>query len=123
MKPDDSNGQRPTAERPFRVLIIAGSNRRQYNCPGVDSKARTLMLRMAERLPPVLGDRLRGPRQRLRARAHPELQRLRLDVDGALRLAVQLLRARRQERARPHVGSATCTRGSTSPTRGRSSGR
>jgi hypothetical protein len=33
------------------VLVIAGSNRRQYNCPGVDSKARTLMLRMAERLP------------------------------------------------------------------------
>jgi hypothetical protein len=33
------------------VLLIAGSNRRQYNCPGVDSKARTLMLRMAERLP------------------------------------------------------------------------
>ncbi len=51
MKPDDTNGDRPTAERPFRVLIIAGSNRRQYNCPGVDSKARTLMLRMAERLP------------------------------------------------------------------------
>jgi hypothetical protein len=51
MKPVDSNGQRPTAERPYRVLIVAGSNRRQYNCPGVDSKARTLMLRMAERLP------------------------------------------------------------------------
>jgi multimeric flavodoxin WrbA len=51
MKPDDRNGNRPTAERPFRVFIIAGSNRRQYNCPGVDSKARTLMLRMAERLP------------------------------------------------------------------------
>ncbi|MDQ3340812.1 MAG: NAD(P)H-dependent oxidoreductase [Myxococcota bacterium] len=51
MKPDDSNGKRPTAERPFRVLVIAGSNRRQYNCPGVDSKARTLMLRMADRLP------------------------------------------------------------------------
>jgi NAD(P)-dependent dehydrogenase (short-subunit alcohol dehydrogenase family) len=51
MRPNDENGQLPTAERPFRVLIIAGSNRRQYNCPGVDSKARTLMLRMAERLP------------------------------------------------------------------------
>ena len=51
MKPDDRNGNLPTAERPFRILIIAGSNRRQYNCPGVDSKARTLMLRMAERLP------------------------------------------------------------------------
>lgn len=51
MKPDDRNGKLPLAERPFRVLLIAGSDRRQYNCPGVDSKARTLMLRMAERLP------------------------------------------------------------------------
>ncbi len=39
------------ADRPFRVLLIAGSERRQYNCPGVDSKARTLMLRMADALP------------------------------------------------------------------------
>ena len=51
MKPDDRNGSRPTAERPFRVLVIAGSDRRRFNCPGVDSKARALMLRMAERLP------------------------------------------------------------------------
>jgi hypothetical protein len=51
MKPNDENGHLPASERPFRVLIISGSNRRQYNCPGVDSKARTLMLRMAERLP------------------------------------------------------------------------
>jgi hypothetical protein len=33
------------------VLLIAGSSRRQYNCPGVDSKARALMLRMAARMP------------------------------------------------------------------------
>lgn len=52
MKPNDANGTLPTSERPFRVLVLAGSNRRQYNCPGVDSKARTLMLRMAEHLPP-----------------------------------------------------------------------
>ncbi len=51
MKPDDNNGKLPTAERPFRVLVLAGSNRRQYNCPGVDSKARALMLRVADRLP------------------------------------------------------------------------
>ncbi len=51
MKPNDENGKLPTGERPFRALIISGSNRRQYNCPGVDSKARTLMLRMAEKLP------------------------------------------------------------------------
>ena len=51
MKPDDSNGLRPANERPFRVLLIAGSGRRQYNCPGVDSKARTLMFRLADALP------------------------------------------------------------------------
>ena len=51
MKPNDENGKLPPAQRPFRVLILSGSNRRQYNCPGVDSKSRTLMLRMAERLP------------------------------------------------------------------------
>src|SRR6476661_2168595 len=51
MTPNDANGHLPTAERPFRVLIISGSDRRQYNCPGVDSKSRMLMLRMADRLP------------------------------------------------------------------------
>ncbi len=52
MRPDDSNGNLPTSARPFRILIIAGSDRRQHNCPGVDSKARTLMLRMAVVMPP-----------------------------------------------------------------------
>ena len=52
MKPNDENGTLPPDERPFRVLVIAGSDRRQYNCPGVDSKARALMFRMADRLPP-----------------------------------------------------------------------
>jgi NADPH-dependent FMN reductase len=52
MKPNDENGKLPPDERPFRVLVIAGSGRRQYNCPGVDSKARALMFRMADRLPP-----------------------------------------------------------------------
>ncbi|MBA3642200.1 MAG: flavodoxin family protein [Acidobacteria bacterium] len=51
MKPNDENGKLPPGQRPYRVLIISGSDRRQYNCPGVDSKSRTLMLRMAERLP------------------------------------------------------------------------
>jgi len=51
MRPDDANGDLPPSERPFRVLLIAGSNRREYNCPGVDSKARALMFRMAELLP------------------------------------------------------------------------
>jgi hypothetical protein len=51
MKPNDDNGKLPTSQRPLRVFLIAGTSRRQYNCPGVDSKARMLMLRMAERLP------------------------------------------------------------------------
>ena len=51
MQPNDENGHLPPEQRPFRVLVIAGSQRRQYNCPGVDSKARALMLRMASRLP------------------------------------------------------------------------
>ena len=51
MKPNDENGKLQPSERPFRILIISGSDRRQYNCPGVDSKSRTLMLKMAEMLP------------------------------------------------------------------------
>ncbi|HXG86894.1 MAG TPA: NAD(P)H-dependent oxidoreductase [Vicinamibacterales bacterium] len=51
MKPNDANGALPLEQRPFRVLVLAGSDRRQYNCPGVDGKARTLALRVAERLP------------------------------------------------------------------------
>lgn len=51
MKPNDENAKLLPEQRPFRVLIISGSQRRQYNCPGVDSKSRTLMLRMAEQLP------------------------------------------------------------------------
>ncbi|MFC5069018.1 NAD(P)H-dependent oxidoreductase [Flaviflagellibacter deserti] len=37
--------------RPLRVLVIAGSARRVNGCPGLDSKARFLMQRMAARLP------------------------------------------------------------------------
>ncbi len=51
MKPNDDSAKLPPEERPFRVLIISGSQRRQYNCPGVDGKSRTLMLKMAEMLP------------------------------------------------------------------------
>ena len=51
VRPNDENGNLPTEQRPFRVFIISGSDRRQYNWPGVDSKARALMLRMADRLP------------------------------------------------------------------------
>lgn len=52
MKPDDENGKLPPEKRPFRVLVLAGSDRRQYNCPGVDGKARALAWRVADRLPP-----------------------------------------------------------------------
>ncbi|QMU29320.1 NAD(P)H-dependent oxidoreductase [Adhaeribacter radiodurans] len=52
MKPNDDNARLPVDQRPFRVLIISGSDRRQYNCPGVDSKSRALMLQMADMLPP-----------------------------------------------------------------------
>ncbi|HZX43870.1 MAG TPA: NAD(P)H-dependent oxidoreductase [Myxococcaceae bacterium] len=51
MKPSKRSAKLPLEKRPFRVLVVAGSDRRQYNCPGVDSKARALMLRMADRLP------------------------------------------------------------------------
>ncbi len=51
MKPNDENATLPPAQRPFRILIISGSGRRQYNCPGVDSKSRMLMLKMAAMLP------------------------------------------------------------------------
>jgi len=51
MKPNDDSGKLPTSQRPFRVLLLAGSDRRQYNCPGVDSKSRALLFRMADRLP------------------------------------------------------------------------
>jgi len=51
MRPNDESGNLALDQRPFRILIISGSERRQYNCPGVDSKSRTLMLRMADHLP------------------------------------------------------------------------
>ena len=51
MKPNDANGKLPPDDRPFRVLVLAGSDRRQYDCPGIDSKARALMFRMGDRLP------------------------------------------------------------------------
>ena len=51
MRPNDENGKLSTAARPFRVLLISGSDRRQFNCPGIDSKSRALMLRLADRLP------------------------------------------------------------------------
>jgi len=51
MKPNDESAKLPLEKRPFRILIISGSGRRQYNCPGVDGKSRMLMLKMAEMLP------------------------------------------------------------------------
>ncbi len=51
MKPHDANGKLPTSDRPFRVLVLSGSNRRQFDCPSSDSKSRALMFRMADQLP------------------------------------------------------------------------
>lgn len=51
MKPNDNSAKLPVEKRPFRILIISGSQRREYNCPGIDSKSRMLMLKMAEMLP------------------------------------------------------------------------
>jgi hypothetical protein len=51
MKPNDDNAKLPLEQRPFRVLILSGSDRRQYNCPGVDSKSRALMFKMSQMLP------------------------------------------------------------------------
>ena len=51
VKPNNEDAPLPFDSRPLRVLLISGSQRRQYNCPGVDSKSRALMLRMADRLP------------------------------------------------------------------------
>ncbi len=51
MNPNDNSAKLPIEKRPFRVLIISGSDSRQYNCPGVDIKSRTLILKMAEMLP------------------------------------------------------------------------
>ena len=51
MRPNDASGRLPPDQRPFRVLVIAGSNRRQYDCSGIDSKSRALMFRMSDRLP------------------------------------------------------------------------
>src|SRR5437868_6048496 len=50
MRPDNRNGNLPPERRPVRILLIAGSDRRQYSCPGVDSKARSLALRMEAQL-------------------------------------------------------------------------
>jgi multimeric flavodoxin WrbA len=51
MKPDDANGTLPASQRPFRVLLIAGSNRGPQSCAAAESKAAALTRRMAERLP------------------------------------------------------------------------
>jgi multimeric flavodoxin WrbA len=51
MEPGDFNSIRDSSNRTIRVFLISGSERRQHNCPGVDSKSRFLMLRMAEQLP------------------------------------------------------------------------
>jgi hypothetical protein len=77
----------PTGQRPFRIMTISGSGRRQYNCPGVDSKARTLMMKMAEMLLQEweidyedLGN--------VYGRANTELQYMCIHINGALCMAL-----------------------------------
>lgn len=41
----------PLEERPFKIIVIAGSARRIDGCPGLDSKARALMHRMIGQMP------------------------------------------------------------------------
>ncbi|MBA3637739.1 MAG: hypothetical protein H0W53_00370 [Acidobacteria bacterium] len=71
-----------------RILIIAGSGRRQYNCPGVNGKARTFALRMAKRLPQDCEVDVEDLGNVFGRARDSQLQRVRLDVDGALRLAL-----------------------------------
>ena len=102
MKPDDAHGLLPPDRRPFRVLIIAGSNRHQYNCPRVDGKARTW------RVAWLIDCRRTGRSiSRISAnvfgRARIQSCNVCLHVDGPLRLAVQLLRRRQCGGARPDV--------------------
>ena len=52
MQKDGESPIEATEDRPLRVLLIAGSQRRLHSCPGLDSKARFLMLRMASMMPP-----------------------------------------------------------------------
>ncbi|MDQ2869970.1 MAG: hypothetical protein M3S32_04445 [Acidobacteriota bacterium] len=61
MKPDDANGKLPAAERPFRVLIVSGSNRREYNCPGVELQVPCAGLNSDDTLKPARteGEKLR----------------------------------------------------------------
>jgi hypothetical protein len=43
--------QIPTGVKTFQSINYSSSDIRQYNCPGMDSKSRTVMLNMAEMLP------------------------------------------------------------------------
>jgi hypothetical protein len=52
--PKDNKSESPihrTEQRPLRVFLIAGSQRRLHSCPGLDPKARALVLRMAAMMP------------------------------------------------------------------------
>jgi hypothetical protein len=51
MTDDKDSAIQPSEQRPLRILLIAGSQRRLHSCPGLDSKARALMHRMAAMLP------------------------------------------------------------------------
>jgi hypothetical protein len=122
MKPNDRNGKLPPGKRPFRVLVLAGSDRRQYNCPGVDSKARTLMMRMADRLPPdweIDVEDLGNVFGRAR------IQSCNACVSTSMALCVWPCNCyeKKTKRSRICSGISTCTRGSIWRMPGPSSGR
>ena len=104
VKPNDAHAELPFPRDPFRVLLIAGLEPAPYNCPGVDSKARTLMLRMAERLPQEWEIDLEDLGN-VYGREHIQSCNACVSTSMALCvLAVQLLREGQQGRARPDVG-------------------
>ena len=67
-------------------------SRTLYNSYGQEINFGELLSDVVEVLP-LFGSLRRGPRKRLESRADSHLQRLRLIVHGAVRLALQLLRA------------------------------
>ena len=80
-----------TPDRPLRVLLLAGSQRRLKSCPGLDSKDRALMHRMAAGLP--LGWQI-DLEDLGNEHGKPKIQPCNAFLfHGALRLAMQLLRA------------------------------
>ena len=50
MNSDDAHGERPLDEASLRVLVVSRTDRRGNSAPVLDSKVRSLAVRMSERL-------------------------------------------------------------------------